>query len=77
MQNVSRLRTVYQSPEADPPPVVDIVPDTPLSLGLLQVEVSGRGRVLTLCEMQLFGGEEEGRGGRGQHACGAVCVCVF
>ena len=52
---------MYQASEADPPAMMDLVPATPLSLGLLQVDVSGRGRVLALCELQLFGGEPDVR----------------
>ncbi|XP_070194629.1 uncharacterized protein [Littorina saxatilis] len=49
------LLTVYRSPDKRPPSILDILPVTPMSLAVLRVDLYGRGRILTLCEVQLFG----------------------
>lgn len=67
------LRTVYQSPAISPPPLLDMIPVEPIPMALFQVQLYGKQRILTLCEVQLFGDCPDMMYGP---ACNSKCSCA-
>nr|KAG5709528.1 hypothetical protein BaRGS_001578 [Batillaria attramentaria] len=68
-----RLRTVYESPFRNPPHVVEIVLLRPKTLAVFQVQLFGKRRILSLCEVELFGDCPNMKYGP---MCNYTCACA-